>query len=50
MGGAVIILFAMFIAGPIGVFALGAVWSAVNGWFLVADADARGEEAGTPAG
>jgi hypothetical protein len=39
MGGAIIIIFVMFIAGPIGVFATGAIWSAVNGWLLSEDAD-----------
>ena len=41
MPGAVIILFVMFIAGPIGTFALGLVISAAIGWLLTADADDR---------
>ena len=41
MGGAILILIAMFIAGPIGLFAVGAIWSAVNGWLFSDDADAR---------
>ncbi len=41
MGGAIIILVAMFIAGPIGVFLVGALWSALLGELLVADADTR---------
>ena len=43
MGGAIVILVAMFIVGPIGVFVVGIVWSAANGWLLTADADARAE-------
>ena len=34
MGGAIIILFVMFVAGPIGVFAVGVIWSALTGWLL----------------
>ena len=41
MAGAIVILLAMFIVGPIGLFAAGAAWSAVNGWLQSADADAR---------
>ncbi len=44
MGGAIIVLFVMFVAGPIGVFAVGVIWSALTGWFLTADADARAAE------
>jgi hypothetical protein len=43
MGGAIVILVAMFIVGPIGVFVVGIVWSAVTGWLLTTDADARAE-------
>jgi hypothetical protein len=43
VGGAIVILFVMFVAGPIGVFAVGAVWSALNGWLQSAAADARAE-------
>jgi hypothetical protein len=39
MVGAVIILVVMFVVGPIGVFVLGAIWSAANGWLLTNDAD-----------
>jgi hypothetical protein len=49
MGGAIIILFLMFVAGPIGVFALGLVLSAGLGWLLTTDADDRaGETPATP--
>jgi hypothetical protein len=41
MPGAILILFAMFIAGPIAVFVLGLVLSAATGWLLTADADDR---------
>ena len=46
MGGAIIVLFVMFVAGPIGIFAVGVIWSAAFGWLLSADADTRDE---TPA-
>jgi hypothetical protein len=45
MAGAILILFVMFIAGPIAVFVLGLVLSAVNGWLLTADADDRANAA-----
>ena len=41
MGGAIIILFLMFIAGPIGIFAIGVILSAALGWLLTTDADDR---------
>ena len=31
MGGAIIILVAMFVVGPIGLFLVGAIWSALYG-------------------
>ena len=43
MDGAIIVLFVMFVVGPIGIFAVGAIWSALAGWLLTADADARAE-------
>jgi hypothetical protein len=43
MVGAIIVLFVMFVAGPIGIFAVGVIWSALSGWLLTADADARAE-------
>jgi hypothetical protein len=39
--GVVFILLAIFIVGPIGLFAVGGIWSALTGWLLSADADAR---------
>jgi hypothetical protein len=41
MGGAIIVLLVMFVAGPIGIFAVGVMWSAAFGWLLSADADTR---------
>jgi len=41
MAGAILILFVMFVAGPIAVFVLGLVLSAVNGWLFTADANDR---------
>ena len=39
--GVVLVLLAMFVAGPIGLFLVGAIWSAVFGWFVTDDADTR---------
>jgi hypothetical protein len=39
--GVVLILLVIFIVGPIGLFVVGGVWSALTGWLLSADADAR---------
>ena len=41
MIGAVLILLVIFIVGPVGLFVVGGLWSALNGWLLSADADAR---------
>ena len=41
MIGVVLVLFVIFIAGPIGLFVVGGVWSALTGWLLSEDADAR---------
>jgi hypothetical protein len=49
MGGAIVVLFLMFVAGPIGIFAVGAIWSAAFGWLVGADADTRGEAPATDA-
>ena len=46
MVGAVLILLVMFVVGPIGVFAAGAVWSAIHGWL---ESDAADTRAQTPA-
>jgi hypothetical protein len=37
--GAVILIVAMLIVGPVGLFAVGAIWSAISGWALSDDAD-----------
>ena len=34
-------LIALFIVGPIGLFVVGGMWSALNGWLLSDDADKR---------
>jgi hypothetical protein len=39
--GAILILVAMFVVGPIAVFVMGAVWSALHGYLEVEAADAR---------
>jgi hypothetical protein len=49
MGGAIIVLFVMFVAGPIGIFAVGVIWSAAFGWLLTGDADARADAPATDA-
>ena len=46
MVGVVLVLLAIFVVGPIGLFVVGAVWSALNGWLMSADADDRA--AGNP--
>ncbi len=39
--GAVAILIALFIVGPIGLMLVGAIWSALQGWIQSEDADRR---------
>jgi hypothetical protein len=39
----VLLLIAMFVVGPIGLFLVGAIWSGVFGWLLVEDTDERAE-------
>jgi hypothetical protein len=39
--GVVLVLLVIFVAGPIGLFVVGGVWSALTGWLLSEDADAR---------
>jgi hypothetical protein len=41
VAGAIIILVAMFVVGPIGLFLAGAVWSAIHGWLETDAADTR---------
>ena len=41
MIGVVLVLLAIFIVGPVGLFVVGAAWSALNGWLMSEDADTR---------
>jgi hypothetical protein len=41
--GAVLLIIAMAIVGPIALFVVGAIWSGVSGWVLSDDADASAE-------
>jgi hypothetical protein len=41
VAGAVLILIALFVIGPILLFLGGAIWSALLGWVLADDADRR---------
>lgn len=41
MVGVVGVLLFLFVIGPIGLFVVGAAWSALNGWLLSDDADNR---------
>jgi len=43
--GAVAILIALFVIGPIGLMLVGALWSALQGWLQSEDADRRAAEA-----
>jgi len=42
----VILIFAMLVVGPVGLFLVGAIWSGVTGWVLSDDAE-RAPEAQT---
>ena len=44
MIGVVILIFAMAVVGPIGLFLVGAIWSGVTGWVLSDDADNPSED------
>ena len=44
MIGAVILIFAMLVVGPVGLFLVGAIWSGATGWFLSDDADNPSED------
>ncbi len=46
MVGVVLILLVIFVVGPIGLFIVGGIWSALTGWLMSADADDRA--AGNP--
>jgi hypothetical protein len=39
--GVVLVLLVIFVVGPVGLFVVGGVWSALFGWLMSADADAR---------
>ena len=41
MVGVVLVVLVIFIVGPVGLFVVGGAWSALTGWLLSADADAR---------
>ena len=41
--GVVLLILAMLVVGPVGLFLVGAVWSALSGWALSDDADREGE-------
>lgn len=45
MAGVVIIVIAMLVALPVALMLVGAIWTAVIGWALVDDAEARAEDA-----
>jgi hypothetical protein len=45
MVGAVLILVTMVVVGPIAVMMAGAVWSAIEGWSLIDDAERRADGA-----
>jgi hypothetical protein len=45
MVGVVLMLIALFVVGPIGLFVVGGMWSALNSWLLSDDADKRAEGA-----
>ena len=41
--GVVLVIFAMAVVGPVGLFLVGAIWSAGFGWVLSDDAERRSE-------
>ena len=43
MIGAVILIFAMLVVGPVGLFLVGAIWSGLFGWGLADDAERQAE-------
>jgi hypothetical protein len=50
MVGVVLVLLALFVVGPIGLFVVGALWSALGSWLLSEDAqDAAAASAGADA-
>lgn len=44
MVGVVLVLLALFVAGPIGLFVVGALWSGLFGWLVSDDAEAQPSE------
>jgi hypothetical protein len=42
--GVVILIFAMAVVGPVGLFLVGAIWSGVTGWVLSDEADNPSED------
>jgi hypothetical protein len=45
--GVVLILLALFVVGPVAVFVVGGVWSALMGYVLSDDADRRASSPGS---
>ena len=43
MIGVVLLIFAMLVVGPVGLFLVGAIWSALTGWGLSDDAEREAE-------
>ena len=48
VAGPVLVLLALFIVGPIGLFIVGGIWSALQGWLMSDDADARAAAPAAP--
>jgi hypothetical protein len=48
MPGPVVLLVAMFIVGPIGLFLVGAIWSGLFGWMLVDETNEHAEAQTSP--
>jgi hypothetical protein len=48
MPGAVLLLIAMFVVGPIALFLGGAIWSGLFGWMLVDDTNEHAESQTSP--
>ena len=44
MVGVVLVLLALFVVGPIGLFVVGALWSGLFGWFAVGDAAGHADD------
>jgi hypothetical protein len=49
VAGVVLMLLAFFVVGPIGLFVVGALWSALASFLLTNDADDAAEAAGADA-